>query len=394
MLWLLLLLALSSASLQETVKDASPDVSSLSPNQEDAVPKMVIKSIETIHRLLPSTESRQERQLPSSSSVFDKESKLRWVEWEGSLPKGAVSVYNTKKERLEYVCSVRCELGYYNPNEGDMCFYSYDKRQRSHKPTHILVNEDNFEMLEWRKSSDVSDSLDLVRICVEFESYVGKNDYGLGKVDPKEKRLYYGLEGKEHWTSSYKVLTINEDAESQGVSDVKYEIDQGKIEKNPTPTVMKTSIITNKQCAEVSKTATLSKTTRNEKRWDISASLKLGVTTTISAGVPSITSGSVEVGLETSFESSGGNSVSEEVTHSETIEFKVPPNHSCKVQMLGRKFTADIPFTAHLKRTYKNGQIKSTVVTGKYHGVQIGEIHVELQRCTTIDGVNPCFKKI
>ncbi|KAM9699254.1 natterin-3-like isoform 2-T3 [Menidia menidia] len=316
------------------------------------------------------------------------------MKWDGSLPKDSISGYNAETKQTEYVCKDRCHAGAYIPPPGGLpphrCSYPYGSKEMASTDFEILVNQDHFEKLDWKKGSEVTELEMPVKTCEGTETYyVGRNEHGLGKVNPKTKTFYFVKNKVETQSSDYEVLTISGDVQSQTLFDVKYKVDPSYI-KNPKSKVMKTSIISNQQCRTVSKEATLSKTTREERRWEVGSSLQLSVKTTIKAGMPTILSSGVEIGSEASFSSSGGGTVSKEVTHSETIKFEVPPNHSCKAMLMGTEHEADIPFSARLRRLYADGRTAETRVEGKYHHVQVGEIHVELERCQPVDTQHSC----
>lgn len=74
---------------------------------------------------------------------------LEWLNWEGSLPNGAVAIYNSYTQRTDYVCKHNCEAGFYNPGLGPYCRYPYGNREYYAPKFQILANKDNFEVLQW-----------------------------------------------------------------------------------------------------------------------------------------------------------------------------------------------------------------------------------------------------
>uniref|UniRef100_A0A3Q3MEU7 Natterin-3-like n=1 Tax=Mastacembelus armatus TaxID=205130 RepID=A0A3Q3MEU7_9TELE len=324
--------------------------------------------------ILPPVKLRQERQTP-----FDN-GNLKWIHWSGgSLPNGTVSIHNDYTNRVDYVCKYGCHAGFYNPTKGSFCHYIIENSFHSSSTFHFLVNEDNFEILEWKDGSYGSVPEHSVRTCYSDKIYVGRNKYGLGM----HKAFFLPWEGKEYWYKNYQVLTFNRDVENEHVSDVKYDTGRAVIITYP-PEVMTSTTVINHECNKVVKTAHLSKTIRVEKRWDVGTSLTVGVRKSFTAGVPTIASGSVEVSAEVSVQASGGHTYSEEIGHSLSVEIIVPPNHSCKARMLGHKYKIDIPFTARLTRTYSDGTTKWRSVSGTYSGVQVGEVHTVVERCVPV----------
>uniref|UniRef100_A0A096MDB0 Aerolysin-like C-terminal domain-containing protein n=1 Tax=Poecilia formosa TaxID=48698 RepID=A0A096MDB0_POEFO len=304
--------------------------------------------------------------------------KLRWVTWEDSLPDGAVSIHNSYADRTDYICRVGCYNGFYTQSKGPYCYYPYYNKEYPSTSFQILVNEDNFEILEWKEGSYGSVPKNSIRTCSSKEPYLGKNKYGLGEVSVKNKCFFLPWEGKEYWYKYYEVLTLRM-AEEDLISDVTYHTDQRPLEGPPE--TLQSYTFENHDLSNVTERVSLTKAVTKEDRWDISSSVTFGVRTTIKTGIPSIVEGNIEINAETTHTFSGGNTWTTQVSHSMELERIVPPNHSCTVKMVGYQYKMDIPFTARLKRTYEDGETRSVIVSGTYHGVQVGKIHCEVERC-------------
>ncbi|XP_023199805.1 natterin-3-like [Xiphophorus maculatus] len=396
---LLLLLVASSASPLDPDRNQQPDgivkkeeirihllknkcfFSFLKPDPAGDVAKIRANvSVSIIRHLMTSAPIRQKIPVNSTLPEFGSIGKLQWVTWNGSLPNGSVSIHNSYAKRIDYICKVRCNSGFYNPSMGSYCHYPNKKKEHRSSSFQVLVNKDNFEILEWKEGSYGSVPQNSIRTCSSGKMYVGKNKYGLGKVDPKDKCFYLPWKGKEHWyQKSYEVLTHMK-AEEDLISDVKYNIEKDKIFKEP-PKTMQSTTVTNRALRPVTKTVSLRKTTKDERRWDFSFSIRVSAKMTIKAGIPYITEGQVEVTAETSLAFSYGKSWTEEISHSITLELTIPPNHSCKVKMVGYQYRMDIPFTARLSHIYEDGETRSVIISGTYHGVQVGDIGTEVERC-------------
>ncbi|XP_062308123.1 natterin-3-like [Osmerus eperlanus] len=219
-------------------------------------------------------------------------------------------------------------------------------------------------------------------------AYVGKNQYGLGKVVPIHKAFFLPWEGYEYWYKSHKVLTINKDTYTQEISHVVYAINKLKLMNNP-PETMQTHRMTNNDCQTVHKTVTTTITRKKENTWIVGHSCMVGTkTTTIS--IPIIVEGEVELSTEQTIHYSWSTTNILENSNKISANLNVLPNHSCTVRMEGRKMTADIPYTARLSRTYRNGETHWTSISGKYNGVQIGEIDSVIDRCQPVADAKPC----
>ncbi|XP_036955490.1 natterin-3-like [Acanthopagrus latus] len=332
---------------------------------------------------------RQRRQVQSSTPVSTDSSNLEWVIWNNSLPNDAVAIYNEYVGRTDYVCKFQCEAGFYNPSEGPYCHYAKSNKAYLGSPFEILVNKDNFEILEWNDGSYGSVPQNSVRTCPGVNIYVGQNKYGLGEVSTQDKCFYLPWKGSEYWYRDYQVLTINENIVSQKIYDVKYITDESKTFQYP-PEIMRKTVINNNECSTVTKTDTLTQSYEAQQRWDINFSFSVGVSTTIEAGIPLIAEDDVTFSTEVAFQYSKGNTVTETNTDTVSVEITAPPNHSCTATMKRLKYKLNIPFTALFSRTYGNGEIHTMSITGMYDSVQTAEIQAEMDRCEVLNNSKPC----
>ncbi|XP_051787654.1 natterin-3-like [Erpetoichthys calabaricus] len=324
-----------------------------------------------------------------SSSVVDSTVNLQWVPFTGSVPSDTVSMWNYYASRTDYVCKVHCEPGFYSPSKGSRCFYAYGGKEHYSSSFDILVNRDHFEFLQWVSGKYGSIPSLPIRSCEGYDAFVGKNRYGLGKVVPKHTAFFLPWEGYEYFYKDYDVLSINPGSYSQKISNVIYDTNQMNFLELP-PDVLRVASVDNHDCQSAKKSVTLVATTTNEKRWGIQRSTMYGVSVTITAGIPELFTGSVSVSTEKTFTTTLGETSSTSDSHSLSVAVTVQPNHFCRVMMVGKKVTADIPYTARLSRTYWNGKIRSTTVVGKYQGVKIGEVKAVIQRCEQIPDAQPC----
>ncbi|XP_044051116.1 natterin-3-like [Siniperca chuatsi] len=355
----------------------------LNPTLEDVVPsREVIKPPEV--REIPETETTSH-----SFPMFGEHANLKWVTWNGSLPNGAVAIFNGYTERTDYVCKVNCEAGFYTPSKGNFCQYPYADKEYVSSKFEVLVNVDHFEFLQWVEDSYGSVPQYAVKTCPNSDIYVGKNKYGLGKVVTQHKAFFLPWEGDEYWYKWYQVLAINRDSYSQHISHVEYGIDQMELFHHP-PEALQLTKVTNLECRTVAKTVRLEKTTTVEKTWDIGRETRNGSVSTMKAKVPILGPGTVDFTKEQTVTFSEGTSMVESISHAVSVQLQVPPNHSCSVRMDGRKMTADIPFTGRLSRTNHNGDTHWTDITGTYDGVSVGELNAVVERCQPVTDAAPC----
>uniref|UniRef100_A0AAZ1X2J9 Natterin-3-like n=1 Tax=Oreochromis aureus TaxID=47969 RepID=A0AAZ1X2J9_OREAU len=352
-------------------------------------PTAVNRPMQTNLPLLSVHNFRQKRQVQSSSVVPISDTNLMWVTWNNSLPRNAVSLYTRYTNRVDYICKYKCDAGFYTPGKGPYCYYPRAKKENRGFPFEILVNKDNFEMVEWKAGSYGSVQKNSVWTCSGKQIYVGKNHYGLGKVSTQDKAFYLPFNKREHWYSNHEVLTISENVISQTIYNVSYSKDRSEIFKFP-PEVMHQATMSNHECHPVVKTETLSKTYQVQQRWDFTFSIKFGAKTTIKAGIPFTVDGTFEVSTEVQFQFTTGTTVTETVDHSAKVQVSIPPNHYCNVTLMAHKYDVNMPFTALLSRIYRKIRVKKLHISGTYHGLQVGEVRAVVERCAHLSSAQPC----
>lgn len=355
----------------------------LNPVLEDVFPSRELSKPTQIREI------QQTEMTSHSFPMFAEYTNLKWVTWNGSLPNGAVAIFNGYTERTDYVCKVNCEAGFYTPSKGNFCQYPYADKEYASSKFEVLVNVDHFEFIEWIEDSYGSVPQYAIKTCPNSDIYVGKNKYGLGKVVAQHEAFFLPWEGEEYWYKNYHVLAINTDSYSQHISHVEYGIDQMELFHHP-PEALQMAKVTNLECRNVEKTVKLEKTSTVEKTWDIGRETRNGSISTMKAKVPILGPGTVDFTKEQTVTFSEGTSMSESISHSVSVELLVPPNHSCAVRMEGRKMTAEIPYTGRLSRTNHKGETHWTYITGTYDGVSVGEINAVVDRCQPVTDAVPC----
>uniref|UniRef100_A0A668UDW2 Natterin-4 n=1 Tax=Oreochromis aureus TaxID=47969 RepID=A0A668UDW2_OREAU len=300
------------------------------------------------------------------------------ITWNGSLPDGAVGASNYLDHAV-YVCKYGCEAGFYSSSLGDFCHYPIDGKEQRTSSFDILVNENNFESLDWKEGSNGSVYEYVFKTCSSDEFYIGKTwFFGLGKVHPGRGLFYFLLRGTEHSTSDYEVLTINRDIDNELISHVTYKTNDAKIIRYP-PSIIRVDPISNNRCNPVTKTVTLSKTVLDDKWWDLGT------------GIPNIVNGAIEVSTTDSIlDFTGVPTKTEPVNHSVKVQVSIPPNHFCIVKMLAYKYDVNMPFTALLSRIYRKFRVKEVHISGTYHGLQVGEVRAVVERCAHLSSAQPC----
>ncbi|XP_062395729.1 natterin-4-like [Sardina pilchardus] len=276
-----------------------------------------------------------------SSQVNSETSNLIWVPIKGTqIPNNTVSIYNDYSSRLEYVCRAKdyCTFGFLTLAKGFFCYFPF-------------LEQDNF---------------------------VGKNKYGLGDI--YKGHFYLPWKWELYRYSHYDVLTVNREPFKMQYSDVTYFIDQANRTNSP-PYAMKMSKVINEGTEEVMENVRIEVMTEKSSQWECGLDLSLSTSTSITAGIPDIFSDKITVCVDVTVSLAYGRSKSQAVTQSQEVSVRVPPGHSCVVKMIGRKMEVEIPFQASVTKTYQDGTVQQSTVSGVYTGVQVGEVIVEVDAC-------------
>ncbi|XP_069571400.1 natterin-3-like [Brachyistius frenatus] len=324
--------------------------------------------------------------------TFNDNPNLSWEWYDGNLHSNAVGIWNDYTQRFDYVCTFNgCELGFYTSLYGEKCIFPrYPDLWSVEYNFRILVNKDDFVFLEWKSGSYGSVPPNSIRACTgNNRNYVGKNYYGLGLLLSRDSFYLPWVQSFEEGTihgystwyrRSYQTLTINTDSYNQKLKDMEYYVNEANIVATPPFEVDQHTVI-NKDSSNATMTASLSSTKTKTNSWGFSMSTTLSISTTFSVGIPEIIDYSITIGVEQTFQASKETSISTSTTTSLQIEITVPPNTKCTIKMQGRRFTTDIPFKAHLGRTYSNGDTKWTTIYGTYKGVQVTDYQAVIENC-------------
>ncbi|CAH2328155.1 Hypothetical predicted protein [Pelobates cultripes] len=365
----------------EETKESVPD--STHHNVDLSIlPKHREAEIETVEKVAAPWDSRQ--------FIYYGHINLKWVTWSGSLPNGAVSIKNEHMGgRIDYVCSQQsCSTGYYSPSAGSFCYYPRNGKEYRTSSFKILVNEDNFELIQWQSGSYGSYPLDNpIGRCPGV--YVGKNQYGLGKFIPSSKVFFLPFSGSEYTYDYYEVLHLYANYHTQYIQNLNYNTNRIVYSSQPIQ-VLTSSKVINNFCQKMKKVVSLSKTTVNDQKWDIQRPTKDGVTSKLITQVPYLSGNSITFMSSEDIEWREGVSHSKTQTHTKSIEISVDPNHECDLVLQGRIMLANMPFNAELSRFYQNGEKRSTIIQGMFYNEQTDEVAIFNKGCRRIPNSAPC----
>ncbi|XP_029999388.1 natterin-3-like [Sphaeramia orbicularis] len=308
---------------------------------------------------------------------------LQWQTWTGTIPNGAVAAYIENQNRYEYVAKYEHEIGFYCPTLDHYCHYAAGGREHRRSSFEILVNKDNFELLEWKPGSYGSVPENAVKSVPDLDIYVAKTRFGLGKVHARHEAFFHPYDGSEHWHKHYDILTFSRDIIKEEIHDLIYHTNGVHVLKNP-PEILATTRVSNNNVTPAKQTSQLSNTVEEQESWSTSSTLTVGFSLSVTARIPLFASTTIGFSEERSFTVTEGSTKKKSTTHAVSIEHEVPPHHSCSVQMVAYKYSANIPFTGRLQRTYRQGQKGWTSITGTYKGVQVAEVQAVVDGCTPL----------
>ncbi|XP_077319529.1 natterin-4-like [Lithobates pipiens] len=319
-------------------------------------------------------------------ALFTGYENLKWIDWTGSVPSGTVSITNQFTRRTEYVCSVsNCATGFYTPGKGSYCYFTNAGQEFRTSNFKILVNEQNFEILEWQRHSQGSVASNAVQRCQEI--YVGKNEYGLGKVTNGVLSVPYN--GYEYMYDTYEILRLYPDYHSQTVTSLSYDTSK-IIYDGDYNVILASKLVMNRGCNTLSTTVSLSESTQITKYWDIGRTTNRGVTTALSGNMPVFSGSLISYSNVPNFEWQEGYPYIQSRTHSFSLHLTVKPNQECEVVLQGRNVHLRMPLTGTLSRNYNNGQRRTTNIQGTFSNLQTEDVVIYAKPCKRIINVPPC----
>jgi hypothetical protein len=164
-------------------------------------------------------------------------------------------------------------------------------------------------------------------------------------------------------------LELHETVLSRRIYGVIYNFDHVNIHNLKPRTYCEKKVV-NKTSVPQKSTVTISYSVMTETRWDSSVSLKLGVKTTIKAGVPLIAEASVEMSAEFSGSYTWGETKTETENHSNEEEVVVPAHTEVTVRVVATQGICDIPFSYQQEDILTTGEKVHTVMgDGIYRGI-------------------------
>lgn len=115
----------------------------------------------------------------------------------------------------------------------------------------------------------------------------------------------------------------------------------------------------------------------NASTWTIAAGLKIATKTTVTAGIPFVVNGNVEVSAELSFTYTYGQTYTSTKTFQYTAEANVPPQKQLYAVVTATQCNVTVGYQATLTVLYADGTTQFTKFAGSYAGVTSYDVAVD-----------------
>ncbi|KAK3123368.1 hypothetical protein QOZ80_8AG0629500 [Eleusine coracana subsp. coracana] len=164
-------------------------------------------------------------------------------------------------------------------------------------------------------------------------------------------------------------LELQETVISRRIYDVEYHTNDANIHGLKPRTFYSKTVANNSNSPTKSKLS-IEYSVTTERRWDSNVSWKLGVTTTITAGVPVISEGSIEISSEFSGSYTWGKTQSHTEKYSIEEEIELLPHTEITISVVATEGNCDIPFSYYQEDILTTGEkIVTKMDDGIYYGV-------------------------
>ncbi|XP_050950079.1 natterin-3-like [Labeo rohita] len=326
-----------------------------------------------------SDKTKQENDKVVIQTATDLNSNLEWVA-STKVPKDTVSFIEEQKEYYIAKRHPKCEICFFDKDKQSCITWLQDGIKSSsvgYNEIMFLVNKDNFEIIEWKLSTNQTIPPMVIEVCEEIGVF---QDYDINM---------------ENITETAEFLTLNTDFKMQHLSVVEYLMSSVVTSENLE--VLKHFQASNENCKPSKHTVKFDQNIDKTTTYQTGKINTLGgnVELSVSGKIPSMISIGGKFGLkyDRSHSRSNTTSVVEKTLHSVDIEVEIPPNHSCTIDITSNTFIAEVPFTGEMTRMYKNNEIRKTFINGTYIHQEVAEIQTLVNPCQPLSESRKCQTK-
>ncbi|KAK0144696.1 Aerolysin-like protein [Merluccius polli] len=148
-----------------------------------------------------------------------------------------------------------------------------------------------------------------------------------------------------------------------------------------TPQVQKEYIksvsYANDTAADQEYTCQYSRSVKKSTTWSTTSKIEFTVSTSVTAGIPEVASVSAGYSLTVGAEQTSSTTQEETKTESDAVKVKVPAGKKASVVVSVGRANIDLPYSATVKITCKNGSKLVFPSTGQYNGVSYTTVDVK-----------------
>ncbi|XP_077645942.1 natterin-3-like [Lonchura striata] len=315
---------------------------------------------------------------------------LRWEPFRGRIPADAVSSWNRRTGRPEFVCSTAargCNLGAFDPARGSFCAFAWAEREERGADFQLLLNPGGFEALDWVDTSFGSAPEGAVEGCPLTDLFVGRSPDGLGKASKEQEALFVAVEGEEVWYKWYQVLVVRQGAAGLSIADVSYNGSAAR--ESAEPAELAEAALRNEGCEAAERSVTVEESSEAEHGW--SAELPAAARGVLRAAPLLLTErGGWRPGNVTSVPWAGGASLTEFVSRRHEVRLEVPARSECAAVLRGYRREVVVPFRATLSREFRRGRPHRAALAGWARSRAVTAGSARLQRCRPLAELPPC----
>ena len=121
-----------------------------------------------------------------------------------------------------------------------------------------------------------------------------------------------------------------------------------------------------------------------ERQWNRTTGVELSITSTVSAGIPIVASGSIETKLSVSEVYSFNRSEKLEVTREINHEITCPAHQEVYAEATTYQDKLNLPYTGELEVELMNGEKFSYPVKGVYKGTSVRSVFINFTYSTKV----------
>jgi len=162
---------------------------------------------------------------------------------------------------------------------------------------------------------------------------------------------------------------------SYAITNLQYNLNSLQLITSPPQNYQEINLV-NHTSVEQTSSASFQYSTSNSSNWSATASLAIGVSTTVSCGIPLLAEGKVTVSATATVSYTNGNTYTTTTTNTYVAQANVPPNSTVVATLVVYQGTLNIPYTATVTATYDDGSTSTFNISSIYNGVNVDSVQV------------------